>query len=408
MASVKESRLNPFHAVVCYRNFRLLWSASIIMQISEWVQTITLGWLALNLTNSAAFVGRVNFMSGLPLLLLSLPAGALLDRVDRRHALIGCQISGAIIALTIALAIGSSTIAPWHLLVTAVLNGSLLAVSVPATQALVPSLVERDDLTNALGLNAAGGSSTRIIGPSLGGVIIGAVGTAGCFLVQAAGLLIAAVLSLFMRTNEMHGRQLQQAAAPKRRNRLSVIRQDRMMVGLLLQAVAPGLLAYPVLAFIPVLARDHLGLGPAGLGLLMAASGVGAVLGSVIVAMLGTYPHKGRLLMVIGSIYGFVLTAFAQSPWALVSGLLFACSSCLGVSHNALTTALLQARAPEELRGQVTGALTLSFGLSPIGALGIGQLAEQIGVSNAISCGAIACSICIGLTMLCYPKLLKL
>ena len=115
------------------------------------------------------------------------------------------------------------------------------------------------------------------------------------------------------------------------------------------------------------------------------------------------------MLMVIGICYGFVMTAFAQSPWPVVSGVLFACSSCLGIAHNALTTALLQARAPEALRGQVTGALTLSFGLSPIGALGMaGVLTEHIGVSNAISCGAIAASFCIAVTMLCYRKLRQL
>ena len=180
------------------------------------------------------------------------------------------------------------------------------------------------------------------------------------------------------------------------------------MTGLLLQAIAPGLLAYPVLAFFPVLARDRLGLGPTGLGALMAASGVGAVIGATTVAMIGSYQHKGRLLMITGIMYGFMLTAFAQSSWAVLSGALVACSSGLAVMHNALTTALLQARAPEEQRGQITSALTLSFGLTPIGALFVGQLAEHIGIAYAISCGAIASSTLIALTMFCYPKLRQL
>lgn len=406
MERATQPRLNPLHAVLHYSNFRLLWSAGIVMQVSEWVQSIALGWLALNLTNSAAFVGQVNALLGLPLLLLSLPAGFLLDRVDRRWTLLGCQIVGAIVALTIAITVSRSALAPWHLLLAAVLNGSLLAVSVPTMQALVPSLVEREDLTNALGLSAAGSSSTRIIGPSLGGVIIGAFGSAGAFFVQAVGLLLATVLSILVRTNPTRSQQEHDGkGAAKRRNGWFAIRQDPLMVALLLQAMVPSLLAYPVLALLPVLARDHLGLDATGLGMLMAASGVGAVVGSVRVAMLGAYRHKGRLLVCIGLLYGFVLTAFAQSPWPLVSGVLFACSSCLGVAHNALTTALLQTRIPEAMRGQITGALTLSFGLSPIGALGLGLLAEHIGVSNAVSCGGITSSVCMGLIVLCYRKL---
>lgn len=406
MERVTRLRSNPFYALVQYRGFRLLWAAALVMHVSEWVQSITLSWLALTLTNSAAFVGQVSFMSGLPVLLLTLPAGALLDRVDRRFVLIAAQLSGAGVALTVALFVGGNILAPWHLLLAGVLNGCLLAVSIPATQALVPDLVERDDLTNALGLNAAGVSSTRILGPSIGGLIIGVFGVVWCFVFQAAGLLIAAVCSFLIRSHER--RQQLEARRRNGRGALAALRRDPTMAGLLLQAMAPGLLAYPVIALLPVLARDSLGLGPLGLGVLMAASGIGATIGSFIVAMLGRYQHKGRLLLVIGVSYGFVLTAFSQSPWAPLSCILFACSSCIGVLHNALTTVLLQTRAPEELRGQLTGALTLSFGLTPIGAFALGALAERVGVSTAISCGALAASLWIALTMLGFRSLLRL
>ncbi len=405
MERVTPARQNPLHALLQYRSFRLLWAAGISMHISEWVQTITLGWLALTLTDSPAFVGQVSFMSGVPVLLLTLPAGALLDRIDRRRVLLATQIVGALLALTVGFFASGNHIAPWHLLIAAVLNGSLLAVSLPATQALVPDVVEREDLTNALGLNAAGVSATRMLGPSLGGIIIGAAGVVWCFMFQAVGLLFAGLCSFLMRPNPRGQRQARQRNS---RTALGALRDDPMLQGLLLQAMAPGLLAYPVLALLPVLARDQLALGPGGLGVLMTASGIGATAGSFVVASLGSYPHKGRLMLLIGVSYGFALTAFAQSPWILVSCVLFACSSCLGVLHNALTTALLQTRAPEELRGQLTGALTLSFGLTPIGALGLGALAERIGVSNAISCGALASSLCIALTMLGYRSLLRL
>lgn len=375
------------------------------MQVSQWVQNITLGWLALNLTDSAAFVGQVTFMSGLPILLFSLPAGALLDRTDRRRVLIVCQFIGVIVALSFAWYLRSSAIAPWHLLLAAVLNGTLLAVSVPTTQTLVPTLVERKDLTNALGLSAAGSSATRILGPSLGGALIGAFGSVGCFVAQAVVLVIAATLSFFVRTKQVVV-SFQQAIPQD--TTVRSVRRNPVIVGLLFQAVATGLLAYPMMSLIPVLARDQLNLGPTGLGLLVSASGVGAVVGSFAVASLGDYPRKGRLLAIIGLCYGTVMTAFTQSPWVLLSAPLFACSSFLGTFHNALTSALVQEQAPERLRGQVTSMLTLSFGLGPIGALAIGELAERIGISNAISCGALASSVCIGLTLLRFRQLTRI
>jgi predicted MFS family arabinose efflux permease len=391
-----------------YRDFRLLWSSGVIMQTSEWVQSITLEWLALNLTNSAAFVGQVNALLGLPLLLLSLPAGALLDRVDRRSTLLVCQAIGAVVATGIGLTIYSSALAPWHLLAAALLNGILLAVSVPAIQALGPAMVARSDVTNAVAVSVAGSSSTRIVGPPLGGVIIATAGGAGSFVFQAIALVFAAMLAWLMRIDIAPPGAPRAPASTKRPGVLSLIRRDPVIAGLLLQAMAPGLLAYPVLALLPVLARDHLGLDSVGLGLLMASSGTGAVTGSLVVAVLGPSRHKVKLLVCLGVLYGLVLTAFAQSSSPILSGVLFGFSSGLGVSHNALTSALLQSRTPESLRGQVTGASILSFGLTPIGALLLGELAQHVGVSNAISAGATTCTLCIALTMLRYRTFFRL
>ena len=364
-----------------------------------------MGWLALVLTNSAAFVGQINFLSGLPILVLSVPAGVLLDRIDRRRALLVAQLLGTMVALGVAAVGSGNRLLPWHLLLAGVLNGTLLTLSMPTAQALVADTVERDDLTTAFGPNAAGTSATRILAASLGGVIIGVVGAIGSFVFQACRLLLAAGCTFGMQANQPRQRTAHRGRRRPTGAVLATLRHDPVLAGLLVQAMIPGLLAYPVTALLPVLARDHLGLGPSGLGVLMASSGVGAIAGSLIVTLLGAYPHKGRLLLALGVSYGFVLTSFAQSPWVVLSCALFACSSCVGMLHNALTTVLLQARTPEELRGQLTGALTLSFGLTPIGAFGLGLLAERIGASNAFTCGALATSLLIGLTMLAWRSL---
>ncbi|MGN6672335.1 MAG: MFS transporter [Thermomicrobiales bacterium] len=230
-----------FYAIAAYQQFRFLWTAGVVTQLGQWFQTIALAWLALTLTDSAAFVGQIGFASGLPILCLSLPAGALLDRFDRRRALLICQVLGALLAVTIAVIIARGAIAPWHLLVAAVFSGSLLAVAQPATQTLVPALVDHADLPNALALSSAGSSSTRIVGPSIAGVLIGAVGIAGCFFSQGGALLAAACLTLLLRVPR--GARSGITLSSGLLDGLAFIRRDRNLVGMLLLAGAPARLS---------------------------------------------------------------------------------------------------------------------------------------------------------------------
>lgn len=397
-----------FHAVRRHRDFRLLWTAALITQLGQWLQNIALGWLALILTDSPAFVGRVGFAAGLPILALSLPAGVLLDRVDRRRALIACQVTGAALAAGIAFFAAQDRLAAWSLLAAAFLSGGLLAFTQPATQALAPALVPRADLANALALSAAGNSSTRIIGPSIAGALIGAVGIAGCFASQAGILALAAALTFALRPPARVRDRAHAAVGGGLLDGLRAIRKDRTLTGLLLLAAAPALLAYPYVQLMPVFARDVLGLGPRGLGLLMATTGVGAFAGALLVATLGAHPHKGRLTLLLGIVYGFFLTAFVHSPWPLVAAAIGAGASFLGSAFYSLNTILVQTYASDAMRGRVLGALTLTFGLMPIGTLLIGELADRIGVQWAVTGGSLGSSLCISLIAWRYRALLKL
>lgn len=397
-----------FHAVRRHRNFRLLWTAALIAQLGQWLRNIALGWLAPILTDSPAFVGRVGFAAGLPILLLSLPAGVLLDRVDRRRTLIACQVTGAALAAGIAIFAAQGRLAAWSLLAAAFLSGGLVAFTQPATQALTPALVPRADLANALALTSAGNSSTRIIGPSLAGAPIGAVGIAGCFASQAGILTLATALTVALRLPARDRDHTRAAVGGGLLDGLRAIRNDRTLTGLLLLAAAPALLAYPYVQLMPVFARNVLDLGPRGLGLLMATTGVGALAGALLVAALGAYPHKGRLTLVLGIVYGCFLTGFAQSPWPLVSAAVGAGASFLGSAFYSLNVILVQTNASDALRGRVLGALTLTFGLMPIGTLLIGELADRIGVQWAVTGGSLGSSLCIALMAWHFRSLVKL
>jgi MFS family permease len=399
-------RKGTFHAVIHHREFRYLWTAGVVTQFGQWFQNIAIGWLALTLTDSPSFVGQVAFASGVPILLLSFPAGALLDRIDRRRALLAAQILGALLALTIAFINWRGWIEPWHLIVAAVLSGILLAVVQPATQSLAPALVPREDLPNALALNSAGSSSTRIIGPSLGGVLIGLLGIAGCYLAQAITFVVAAALTAAVTVprNARPGVTIGGGVL----DGLRIIRRDPTLTGLLLLASVPALLAYPYIQLLPVFARDVLHLGPRGLGIIMSTSGIGAFVGALIVARLGSWPHKGRLTLIMGISYGFVLSAFALSPWPAVSAIILIFSGFIGSVFYSTNQILVQLATSEEMRGRVMGALAVSFGLQPVGALFIGALAQQIGAPLAVTAGSMVSTLCTILIAARYRTLWRL
>jgi MFS family permease len=400
------ARQGTFHAIAHHREFRYLWTAGVVTQFGQWFQNIAIGWLALTLTNSPSFVGQVAFASGLPILLLSFPAGALLDRIDRRRALLAAQILGAMLALAIAFVNWRGWIEPWHLIIAAVCSGVLLAVVQPATQSLAPALVPREDLPNAVALSSAGSSATRIIGPSLGGVLIGLLGIAGCYLAQAGTFIAAALLTAVVTVprNARPGVTIGGGVL----DGLRIIRRDPTLTGLLLLASVPALLAYPYIQLLPVFARDVLHLGPRGLGIIMSTSGIGAFVGALIVARLGSWPHKGRLTLIMGMLYGFVLSAFALSPWPAVSAVILIFSGFIGSVFYSMNQILVQLATSEEMRGRVMGALAVSFGLMPVGALFIGALAQQIGAPLAVTAGSMVSTLCTILIAARYRTLWRL
>ncbi|MFN8537273.1 MAG: MFS transporter [Thermomicrobiales bacterium] len=405
-SAAATSRKGTFHAIAHHREFRFLWTAGVVTQFGQWFQNIAIGWLALTLTDSPSFVGQVAFASGVPILLLSFPAGALLDRIDRRRALLAAQLLGALLALAIAFVNWRGWIEPWHLIVAAVLSGILLAVVQPATQSLAPALVPREDLANALALSSAGNSATRIIGPSLGGVLIGLLGIAGCYLAQA--FTFVAAVALTAAVTVPRGARPGVTIGGGVLDGLRIIRRDPTLTGLLLLASAPALLAYPYIQLLPVFARDVLHLGPRGLGIIMSTSGIGAFTGALIVARLGSWPHKGRLTLIMGILYGFVLSAFALSPIPALSATILIFSGFIGSVFASTNQILVQLATSEEMRGRVMGALAISFGLMPVGALLIGTLAQQFGAPLAVTVGAMASTLCIALIAARYRTLWRL
>ncbi|HQY32091.1 MAG TPA: MFS transporter [Thermomicrobiales bacterium] len=388
--SVDARATSTFHALKTYQSFRRLWIASVLFTASNWMQNITLGWLGFMLTDSERYVGLLAFAGGIPFVVVSIPGGALLDRYDRRKVLMTGQFLAAVVAAGLAFFVLSGRAQPWHLLIAAFLNGCLQAIISPSQQSLVPRLVDTQDLQNALGLMSAGGNMTRVVGPALSGVLIAALGTGYPFVVQAIAVLAAFIIiygTVFPTIAPSTGRLSVGVVMEGAR---IVARRDDLREIFLLTAL-PSLLIFPYLSFLNVYAEDVMKIGSQGLGLLLACSGVGAVIGGLMIASRRSLAGIGSGLYLWTGVYCLCLMGFSLFPHVISGITLLAAAGLIGSFVFSANNALMQARITDDVRGRVMGTYILTWGLMPIGALWMGEVAQVWGVQAATFSGAFLC-----------------
>ena len=350
------------------------------------MQQVALGWLAIELTNSPGFVGIVTFAAGIPFVIVAPLGGVLIDRLDRRKLMLICQALAVILAIVMAIDVISGFVQTWHLPIAAILNGSLQALLSPTQQSLVPSLVPRSGLTNAIGLMSAGQNMTRVVGPSIAGVVIGTVGVGETFIVQAVAICIA--LALVLRV-VLPPRQDVGTASRGVFDGVRLMASRPDLRGLFLLAAIPMFFVFPYIGFFNVFARDIFKIGAQGLGLFMAVSGCGAVVGSLLVASRQTIQGAGKILIMTTVMYGFVVGIVAFSTHLWLSLPMMFLGSLLGSAFMGANNVLLQHRVSDEFRGRVMGAYMLTWGLMPLGALPMGLAADRFGVQIAVASGAV-------------------
>ncbi len=389
-AALPATRGGIFSSLGRYPTYRRLWFGSMAASLGQWMQQVALGWLALSLTDSPAFVGTVGFAAGLPFLVIAIPVGVVIDRFDRRHVLLACQALAALVALTASAVVITGVVEPWHLLVIAFVTGSLQATMLPTQQSLVPSLVEREDLTNAIGTNSAGQNLTRVVGPSITGVVIGVAGVGAAFVLQAVTLVLAFAL---VWTVTIPARVPRSAASRKGVfEGVRLIRRRADLRALFLLAAIPTFFVFPYIQFLTVYARDILEIGPGGLGVLLACSGSGAVVGSLVVAARRQMVGAGRMLTIMTVAYGLVVAGFAVSPTVFLSFPLLFLAGMLGAGYMSANNAIIQLRVDDDVRGRVMAAYLLTMGLMPLGALPMGYVADVASTPTAVFTGALVSS----------------
>jgi MFS family permease len=378
----------PALASPVYRRFIV---GAFIGTLGGWMQTTAQGWLVLDLTNSPALLGFTSAVQSAPVLFFSMLAGVLADRMDLRRLLVATQTTGALLAGTLALLTTTHTIQFWHVLVIAGLAGSAQAFGMPAFQAVVSTIVERPAIGNAIALNSAQFNLGRIVGPAVAGFAIAAGGLALAFWANTLAFVIVAVViaslpipspSALVRANASLWSNLLDG--------IEYLRGTRVIRVLVLLAAVPALFILNYLVLMPVYARDILGIGAPGLGLLTAAVGVGALSGALGVALLRPSGGSGLLALSGLATSSVALTVFAVSRWLPLSLAALVVLGAAQVGYYATTNTLIQVLVPARLRGRVMSLYILtSLGVIPVGNLLAGLVADRLGATVALAGGGI-------------------
>jgi MFS family permease len=368
-----------------HRNFRLFWTGNFLSNIGTWMQNIAQGWLVLQLTNSAFWLGVVGFSSSIPILLFALIGGVIADHMNKRKLLMITQSAMMVFAFIMSALAFFKVITVHEIVLLALGTGIAMSLNTPSYQALMPQLVPREDLTNAIAINSAQFNMSRVLGPTLGGIAMAVVGVAGNFFLN--GLSFLAVLVALTRIRYIEPALPQEGRLwEKLQQGFEYVFKHAAMSSLVLQVAIGSLLAIPYLTFVPYFARDVLGSDEPGLGLLMACSGAGAFLGAITIASLTHIRRRG--LFVVRASAGFytAIIAFTFSRNFYLSGFLLMVAGYCMIISVATINSTLQHLAEDHMRGRVMSIYSTAFlGLPPIGCLVAGSLARVISAPHAIA-----------------------
>lgn len=383
---VALTRFNPFRVLITHRNFRAFWIGQTLSLVGSWMQSMALGWLALELSNSAFIVGIVVASGSLPILVFSLHAGVLVDRSDKKKLVMYSQFLLGLEALLLwYLAVnGHATVGV--LIALSLFGGAVASVEIPARQALMIDLVGRDDLRDAIALNSSGFNLARVIGPAVGAFITTNVGLAWCFAANAISYLTVLIGLASVRLPPWQAPRMPGAPLHQIRDGLNYARGERPVRAILALVTAFSVLGIPYIALMPVLARDRLGLGADGYGLMLSILGVGGLAGALALAAAGLHIRRGPLVARTATTYATLLLilSFVRHPAIAYPILLL--TGFLMIVNNAMANGMLQTMVPDEYRGRLMSIYSMIVvGLPQVlGAFSAGAVAGLVGVEWAI------------------------
>jgi len=385
-----ESQSTParFHTFSSLRHldYRYLWSGTLMMSAGQWVQQVTLGWLLYDLTGNSMLLGALNGLRAVPFLVTGPMAGVAADRMDRRKLLLRTQWILIITAVAMGTLVASPYLHVWHIFIFTLITGIAWSFTEPVRQSMIPSVVPKEDLVNAIALNSGGFNLMKVIGPALGGAMIVLFGGAGNFFVQSVAYSGVLVMIYLMHIPNTPSEARRASAVANLKEGFAYVWSTPAVLALLTLAYVPRIFAVPYQTLMPVFQKDVLQVGPDGLGMLMAAPGVGALIAVLTLASLANR-LKRQGLFLVGSIVvlGFFLIVFSQVrvfPLALATLVI---AGAFQMFFLASTATILQLLVPDELRGRVMSLYMLDRGFMPVGDLFAGTTAHFIGAPFTVA-----------------------
>jgi len=388
-----------------YRNFRLLVIGALLSNAGDFMQNVAQSWLVWHLTRSAFLLGVVGFFDSIPRLLLGAVGGAIADRFDRRRLLILTQFLGMVQAFVYWFAVYFDFIVYWHILVLACILGMVNTLNQTARQSLVNNLVPREDLSNAIALHASVFNLSRVVGPSLGGVVIATAGIAGCFFLNALSFLALILTLVMMDLPAWDGASLRVGLWNEIKEGYQYLRSNSQMFAIVMLSYVVATIGAPYTTFVPVFATNVLRVGPLGFGLLMSAPGIGAIAAALGLASLGNVQPNPFWVCTLVLGYGLFLGLFAVLNVFVLSLVLLVSVGFCFIAFRASINTSLQSLTPPHLLGRVLSFFFMDRGLWSIGGLMLGSAASMIGIKWTVGIAAVICAGAAAIVLFRFDKM---
>ena len=374
-----ETRVSRTFKAFQYRDFRLMWIGACTSSIGTWMQIVAQGWLIYRLSHSAFLLALDQFLGGIPIFLFSLVGGVIADRMERRRILLGSQYIQLASAALLTILVATGTVHVWEILFLSLVSGFAQAFGGPAYQALIPGLVDREDMPNAIALNSIQFNLAVTVGPALGGITLARLGEKWCFGLNALSFL-APILALSMISTRFLPQKTTDSMLSSFKQGIQFVRRQGSMEALILLAFCMTALSMPLRTYFPVFVKDIFHRGPETYGQLLSVMGIGSICGSLAIASLGNFRHKGRVAVTMLILLGLGISAFALSKSLAVSYVVVLLVGFAMMAVFATVNSLVQLITTDEMRGRVMSVYNFAFrGGMPMGNLLSGWLVPLFG-----------------------------
>ncbi len=384
------SALRALHS----RNYRLFVVGQLISLVGTWMQSVAQSWLIYRLTGSVALLGLIGFAGQIPIFVLAPLGGLLADRLNRHRVLIATQTIMMVLAFALAALTLGGIVREWQIFVLASLLGVVNAFDIPTRQAFLAETVSRDNIVNAIALNSSMLNGARIVGPAIAGIVVAAFGEGWCFLLNAVSYLAVIGALLMMHVEQVPHPGAHVSAWESIIEGFVYSWNTEPVRALLLLLGLVSLMGMPYSVLMPVIASSVLGGGPNAYGLLLAASGVGALAGAALLTLRQNVRGLGRWVAVSAVSFGITLSAFSFSRALWLSMALLVPAGFFMMVEMAASNTLIQSMIPNRLRGRVMSVYSMMFmGMAPMGALVAGALATPLGAPATVAIGGSICAV---------------